>query len=60
MGTARYLGERPSGRARNSSAGPYAAPRLPRRRKSMSRSDVLVDADWVQEHLDDTTIALVE
>jgi thiosulfate/3-mercaptopyruvate sulfurtransferase len=26
----------------------------------MSRSDVLVDADWVQEHLDDPTIAIVE
>jgi thiosulfate/3-mercaptopyruvate sulfurtransferase len=26
----------------------------------MSRSDVLVDADWLQEHLDDPTIAIVE
>jgi thiosulfate/3-mercaptopyruvate sulfurtransferase len=26
----------------------------------MSRSDVLVDADWVQEHLDDPSIAIVE
>jgi thiosulfate/3-mercaptopyruvate sulfurtransferase len=26
----------------------------------MSRSDVLVDADWVQEHLDDPNIAIVE
>ena len=26
----------------------------------MSRSDVLVDADWLQEHLDDSTIAIVE
>jgi thiosulfate/3-mercaptopyruvate sulfurtransferase len=26
----------------------------------MSRSDVLVDADWVQSHLDDPTIVLVE
>ncbi|NUR24627.1 MAG: sulfurtransferase, partial [Catenulispora sp.] len=26
----------------------------------MSRSDVLVDADWVQDHLDDTDIANVE
>jgi len=26
----------------------------------MSRSDVLVDADWLQEHLDDETIAIVE
>ena len=26
----------------------------------MSRSDVLVDADWVQEHLDDPGLALVE
>ena len=26
----------------------------------MSRSDVLVDADWVQEHLDDPTIVIVE
>src|SRR3712207_8382420 len=30
------------------------------RRKSMSRSDVLVDADWLQEHLDDTDLAIVE
>ncbi|MGW4873884.1 hypothetical protein ACWEPT_39215, partial [Streptomyces chartreusis] len=30
----------------------HAPPQLPRRRKSMSRSDVLVDADWVQENLD--------
>src|SRR3954467_15428370 len=27
---------------------------------SMSRSDVLVDADWVQAHLDDPGIVLVE
>jgi thiosulfate/3-mercaptopyruvate sulfurtransferase len=26
----------------------------------MSRSDVLVDADWVQEHLDDTNVVIVE
>ncbi|MEU0602057.1 sulfurtransferase, partial [Streptomyces sp. NPDC006393] len=26
----------------------------------MSRTDVLVDADWLQEHLDDPTIAIVE
>ncbi|MFI2642631.1 sulfurtransferase [Streptomyces sp. NPDC018610] len=26
----------------------------------MSRSDVLVDADWLQEHLDDPSIAIVE
>ncbi|MFD5951793.1 sulfurtransferase [Streptomyces collinus] len=26
----------------------------------MSRNDVLVDADWLQEHLDDPTIAIVE
>lgn len=26
----------------------------------MARSDVLVDADWVQEHLDDPTIVIVE
>jgi thiosulfate/3-mercaptopyruvate sulfurtransferase len=26
----------------------------------MSRSDVLVDADWVQEHLDDPSVVLVE
>lgn len=26
----------------------------------MSRSDVLVDADWLQEHLDDSSIAIVE
>ncbi len=26
----------------------------------MSRSDVLVDADWVQDHLDDPSIAIVE
>jgi len=26
----------------------------------MSRSDVLVDADWLQDHLDDPTIAIVE
>ncbi|MEU1597751.1 sulfurtransferase, partial [Streptomyces sp. NPDC005708] len=26
----------------------------------MSRSDVLVDADWLQEHLDDSDIAVVE
>ena len=26
----------------------------------MSRSDVLVDADWVQAHLDDPGVVLVE
>ncbi len=26
----------------------------------MSRSDVLVDADWVQENLDDPNVAVVE
>ncbi len=26
----------------------------------MSRSDVLVDADWVQEHLGDPSVVLVE
>jgi thiosulfate/3-mercaptopyruvate sulfurtransferase len=26
----------------------------------MSRNDVLVDADWVQEHLDDTDVVIVE
>ena len=26
----------------------------------MSRSDVLVDADWVEEHLDDLGVVLVE
>ena len=26
----------------------------------MSRSDVLVDADWVEAHLDDPKIAIVE
>ena len=26
----------------------------------MSRSDVLVDADWVEAHIDDPTVALVE
>src|SRR5690606_23622341 len=28
--------------------------------KSMRGSDVLVDADWLQEHLDDPSIAIVE
>src|SRR6201999_4421188 len=38
----------------------HAPPQLPRRRKSMSRSDVLVDADWVQDNLDNADIAIVE
>src|SRR5699024_10660991 len=38
----------------------HAAPHHEHRRFPMSRSDVLVDADWVEAHLDDDKVVLVE
>src|SRR6202044_3180434 len=59
----RPTGHRPSLIRPASRAQPHGNPVVPfalHQETHMSRNDVLVDADWVEAHLDDPKVAVVE